>query len=266
MNMGTENMRAAVLVKPGRFEIQGVPRPTCGSDDVIIKVSRCCICGTDVHIFNGHYSADKLPMIPGHEFSGTIDEIGGEVTGLIVGQKAIADINVGCGTCYYCRRNEILNCPTMQQIGIHANGAFAEYVCVPARLVIPVPDFMPLGIAALSEPLSCVVRAASKTDLRMAESVVVMGLGPIGNLHVQLARAIGAAPIIGVDLNEKRCDLARTCGADVVVSEPDAVHDAVLAATDGRGADLVIESVGLPKLYEQAFQLVRPGEESPPLV
>jgi len=257
--MANQMMRAAVLVAPKKFEIQEVARPECGPGDVLIKVARCCICGTDVHIFNGQYSADKLPLIPGHEFSGTIDEVGSAVTGFVVGQKAIADINVGCGSCFYCRRNEILNCPSMQQLGIHSNGAFAEYIRVPARLVIGVPDDMPLDVAALTEPLACVVRSAMKTDLRFAESVVVLGLGPIGNLHVQLARAIGAAPIIAVDLNENRAYLARTCGADVVISDPDAVQDAVLSATDGRGADVVIESVGLPALYASAFQLVRPG-------
>jgi threonine dehydrogenase-like Zn-dependent dehydrogenase len=180
-------MQAAVLVAPKRFEIQHVARPDCGPGDVIIKVARCCICGTDVHIFNGQYSADKLPMIPGHEFSGTIDEVGSTVTEFSVGQKAIADINVGCGNCFCCRRNEILNCPSMQQLGIHSNGAFAEYVRVPARLIIGVSDDMPLAVAAPTEPLACVVRSATKTNLRFAESVVVLGLGPIGNLHVLLA-------------------------------------------------------------------------------
>jgi len=257
--MVVEMMQAAVLVEPGRFDIQEVSRPQCGPGDVIIRVARCCICGTDVHIFKGNYSADKLPLIPGHEFSGTIEEVGSEVTSFFIGQKAVADINVGCGSCFYCRRNEILNCPSMSQLGIHMDGAFAEFIRVPARLVIPVPDSMSLDVAALTEPVACVVRSAVKTDLRFSESVVVLGLGPIGNLHVQLARAIGAAPIIAVDLNVNRAELAKSCGADVVVTDPDAVRDAVLEVTDGRGADVVIESVGSPALYEQAFQLVRPG-------
>lgn len=252
-------MRAAVLTEPRHIDLREVERPRCGPADAVIQVNRCGICGTDVHIFNGHYSADRLPMVPGHEFAGTVVEVGAEVRGLREGQRVIADINIGCGTCFYCRRNEILNCPDMAQLGIHRDGAFAEFVQVPARLVIPIPDGMPFEIAALTEPLACVVRAAKKSDIRFAESVLVLGAGPIGNLHVQLARAIGAAPIIATDLNPARAELAKQCGADIVLTEPDALRDAVLDATGGRGADVVIESVGLPALYEQAFELVRPG-------
>jgi L-iditol 2-dehydrogenase len=252
-------MKAAVLVRPGQFEVQQVPRPEPGRGEVLVRISRVGICGTDMHIFNGHYAADSLPMIPGHEFTGTIAELGQDVQGLTPGSPVVVDMNIGCGTCYWCRRNEVLNCPDMQQMGITMDGAFAEYIAVPARLVIPAPDTVPTEVLALTEPLACVVRCARKANITFGQSVVVLGAGPIGNLHVQLLRTIGAAPIIVADLSEDRVNMALEAGADVGVTDPAELEDVVMRHTDGRGADVVIESVGLPALYRQATRLIRKG-------
>lgn len=252
-------MRAAVLAAPGRFELREVPRPVPAPDEVLIRVSRCGICGTDLHMFHGAYAADRLPLIPGHEFVGRIAEVGARVAHLAVGLKVVADINIGCGTCYWCRRNEVLNCPAVRQIGIGCDGGFAEYVAVPARLVIPAPEAMADAVLALTEPVACVVRAARKARAGFAQSVVILGAGPIGNLHVQMMRLIGAAPIVVADLSADRCTLARAAGADVAVSDPAALAGAVRQATDGRGADIVIESVGSPRLYAEALTLMRRG-------
>jgi threonine dehydrogenase-like Zn-dependent dehydrogenase len=171
----------------------------------------------------------------------------------------VADINIGCGTCYWCRRNEILNCPTMTQVGIGRDGAFAEFVSVPARLVIPAPDGVTDAVLALTEPVACVVRAARKSGVGFGQSVVILGAGPIGNLHVQMMRLVGAAPVIVADLSEDRCRMALQAGADAAVSDPCQLRDRVLAMTGGRGADLVIESVGSPRLYATAQTLIRKG-------
>lgn len=252
-------MLAAVLVEPKRFDLQQVDIPNVGRDEVLIRVTRTGICGTDLHIFNGHYAADRLPMVPGHEFCGRVAELGQDVRHLSEGQAVVADINIGCGTCYWCRRNEVLNCPAMTQVGIGRDGAFAQYVVVPARLVIPVPDGVPEALQALVEPVACVVRAARKARVGFGQSAVVLGAGPIGNLHVQMLRLCGAAPIIAADLSEDRCRMALEVGADAAVSDPARLKAEVLARTGGRGADLVIESVGSPRLYAQAFDLIRKG-------
>lgn len=252
-------MRAAVLVEPKKFEIRTVPIPEIEADDVLIRVERCGICGTDLHMFNGHYAADQLPIIPGHEFSGRIAAVGSNIAHLEIGAKVVADINIGCGNCFYCRRNEILNCAEVRQVGISRDGAFAEYVSMPAHLVIPAPADAPFDLLALTEPVACVVRAARKADVRFGQSVLIFGAGPIGNLHVQMMRLVGAAPIIVVELSPERARMAKDAGADVVIADPATVRDTVLAHTGGRGADVVIESVGIPALYRQAFDLVRPG-------
>jgi L-iditol 2-dehydrogenase len=250
-------MKAAVLVEPGRFELQQRPLPEPGPGEALLRLSRCGICGTDMHIFHGRYAAESLPMVPGHEFTGIVAALGPGVTHLSDGQKAVVDTNIGCGTCYFCRRSEILNCPDMNQIGITIDGGFAEYIVVPARLVIPAPSDVPDAVLALTEPLACVVRGARKAQISFGQSVVVLGAGPIGNLHVQLMRTIGAAPIIVAEVSPERAGLVT--GADHVVTDPARLHAVVMEATQGRGADVVIESVGLPELYRQAGSLVRKG-------
>lgn len=252
-------MLAAVLVEPRRFDLRRVEIPAVGRDEALIRVTRTGICGTDVHIFNGHYAADRLPLIPGHEFCGRVAMVGQDVHHLVDGQACVADINIGCGTCYWCRRNEILNCPSMTQVGIGRDGAFAEYVVVPARLVIPVPDGMAPEMQALVEPVACVLRAARKARVSFGQSVVVIGAGPIGNLHVQMLRLCGAAPIIVADLSEERCRMALEAGADAAISDSALLKAEVMARTGGRGADVVIESVGSPRLYALAFDLIRKG-------
>ena len=248
-------MRAAYLVEPGRFDLREVPRPEPGADEALIQIERTGICGTDIHIFHGHYAADSLPMIPGHEMMGHVAGLGANVTWLEEGQPVVIDNNIGCTRCYWCRRNEILNCPTMRQMGIHMDGGFADYISVPARLVLPAPADVPAEVLALTEPLACVVRAARKAQVTFGQSVVVIGAGPIGNLHVQLLRTIGAAPIIVTDISRERLAMAP---ADFAVL-PDALDDTVMRATDGRGADIVIESVGNIALYKKAQQLIRKG-------
>lgn len=252
-------MQAAYLVEPGQFELREVPVPAPGPGEALIRIARTGICGTDMHIFHGAYAADKLPLIPGHEFTGTVAELGEGVAGLEEGQPVVVDMNIGCGRCYWCRRNEILNCPEMQQLGITMDGAFADYICVPARLVIPANSQVSPAVLALTEPLACVVRAARKSQVTFGQSVVIIGAGPIGNLHVQLMRTIGAAPIIVSDLSAERVQMAVDCGADFGVSDPDELEETVMRATDGRGADIVIESVGHPALYRQALGLMRKG-------
>lgn len=254
-----KTMKAAVLRAPRDFVIQDVPVPKVGADDVLIAVSWCGVCGTDIHIFKGDYSANKLPLILGHEFTGVIAALGDSVNRFQLGQKVVVDMNIGCNHCFWCRKNEILNCPEMQQLGITINGAFAEYISVSSRQVIPVKGHISDRTLALTEPLACVVRAMRKSHIGMGQSVVVLGAGAIGNMHIQMLRNIGVAPIIAVDLSEKRAKLAVKVGADVCSTNLDDLHQNVYEMTDGRGADVVIEAVGLPELYAQANKLIRKG-------
>jgi len=257
--MAEKLMRAGVVVKPNEIVAKDVEMPEIGRNEVLIKVKYCGICGTDLHILDGSYSAEYLPLIPGHEFVGHIAGAGSEVKKFTGGELVTADINLGCGECFYCRHNQILMCKECRQIGIHTNGAFAEYVSMPAHKVIRLPDDMTVINGALIEPVSCVVRSIRKSGLTFASSVVIIGAGPIGLTHLQMSRNCGCAPIIVTDVSRERLEYAGNMGADYTVLAGEGDTSKIKDLTDGRGADFVVESVGSVKTYEKAFEYVRPG-------
>lgn len=256
-------MRAQVVVKPGVMELREVPVPEISDDEVLIKIKYCGVCGSDWSIFTGKYVPERLPLITGHEFFGTVAKMGKNAVGIAEGERVAADIVVNCGTCYFCRRGDGLLCQSFGQIGIHTketSGGFSEYVKVPWKNVYKVPDVVDDYKAAFIEPITACLQACRRMDAPIASSVVVMGAG-LGLLHGALARLRGAAPVIVVGSNQKRLDIARAMCADYIVNyreTPDVVAE-VMRLTNGIGADCVIESVGTPKTYEQAFRMVRRG-------
>ncbi len=256
----TGTMKAAVFERPGTIMVKDVPIPEISDHEVLIKVKYTGICGTDWSIYTGKYSADKLPLIAGHEFSGVIEEVGKGAVDLSEGDRVTADINMSCGHCFYCKKGLVLNCPEFTQLGIHTNGTFAEYVKVPWRGVHKLPSGMDFKLGAFVEPTSCVIHSAKAMDIAVGSSVAILGSG-LGILHAAISKARGGAPVIVIGRNKKRLSIARQMGADVVLSLEDGidpVHE-VRELTGGRGADYVVESVGSAATYEQAFSMVRPG-------
>ncbi len=256
----SKTMRAAVYEKPGVITVKDVPIPEINDSEVLIKIAYTGICGTDWSIYTGKYSADKLPLIAGHEFSGTIVEVGSEVIGLSVGDRVTADINMGCGHCFYCRKGQTLLCSEFRQLGIHMDGAFAEYVKAPWKLIHKIPESMDMLKAAFVEPTSCVIHSLKALNMPIGSSIAILGSG-LGSLHAAAAKERGAAPIIVIGRNKDRLEIAKKMGADIVISTedyPDPV-ERVRELTGGRGADYVIESVGTPETYEQALDMLRPG-------
>lgn len=254
-------MRAQVVEAPGRMVLKQVPVPAINDDEVLIKVKMCGICGTDLKIYGGQYAADRLPLIPGHEFWGIIDQVGKHVKGFQVGDRVSADLNLTCGTCYFCRRGEPLLCQDFTQLGIHTDGAYAEYVKAPWKNCYAIPAQVDDYSAAFIEPMSAVLEASKRMDCTISSSVAVIGCG-LGILHAAMAKLRGAAPVILLGDSAARLDLARRMGvADhfINVSEGvDAVAE-VRRLTGGIGADYVLEAVGSPATYEQAFRMVRRG-------
>jgi 2-desacetyl-2-hydroxyethyl bacteriochlorophyllide A dehydrogenase len=255
----SRTMKAAVLEKPEVMKITSVPVPEIGDDDVLIKVKLTGICGTDWSIFTGKYSADRLPLIPGHESCGTIEQVGRNAKGLQVGDKVTADINMSCGHCFFCRKGQKLLCPDFVQLGIHIHGTYAEYVKAPWTQVHKIPEKMSFMEGAFIEPVSCCVHSAKAMNAELGSSVAILGCG-LGILHGALARLRACAPVIVIGTNERRLEIAKRMGADHVVNpkKVDPVAE-VKRLTGGRGADYVLESVGTIATYEQAFQMVRPG-------
>src|SRR6266498_528911 len=241
-------MKAAVLESIKHFEIKEVPIPEIGEGEVLVKVKNTGICGTDWSIYNGWYSADKLPMIPGHEFSGLIAKVGKDGNGFKEGDRITADINMSCGHCYYCIRGEQLLCNNFTQLGIHTNGTYAEYVKAPAKLVHHLPDNLSFEEGAFIEPLSCCIHAAKAVNARIGGSIAIVGCG-LGVLHARMAVLRACAPVIVIGDNTKRLQIAKNMGADYIIDVREVADPVaeVIKLTDGRGVDYAIEAVGTTK-------------------
>lgn len=253
-------MKAAVVEKPYEMKIKQVPVPEINDDEVLIKVKYCGVCGTDWSIFTGKYAADKLPLITGHEFWGVIDKLGKNSKGLKIGDRVAVDICLPCGTCYFCRRGDFLLCQSFTQLGIHINGAFTEYIKAPWKNCYLIPDEIDDYSAAFIEPLTTIIEASKRMDLKISSSIAIIGCG-LGILHAAVAELRGAAPIIVIGDNPGRLQIAKEMAADYVIDinkTPDAVAE-VVKITNGIGADYVLEAVGTPATYEQAFKMVRRG-------
>jgi threonine dehydrogenase-like Zn-dependent dehydrogenase len=255
-----KTMKAAVLESVECFKIKEVPVPEIADDEVLIQVKNTGICGTDWSIYKGWYSADKLPMIPGHEFSGVIAQVGKHSNGFKEGDRVTADINMSCGHCYYCIRGEQLLCNNFTQTGIHTNGTYAEYVKAKSGLLHHLPDSLSFEEGAFIEPLSCCIHAAKAVNARVGGSMAIVGCG-LGVLHARMAVLRACAPVIVLGDNTKRLQIAKDMGADYIIDVREVADPvaAVLDLTDGRGVDYAIEAVGTTKTYEQAFAMLRKG-------
>ncbi len=237
-------MRAAVFEGEGRLAIREVPEPTLGApDEVLIEVEACGICGSDVHILDVPPGHPATPgTIIGHEFVGRIAAVGEAVPGLAVGRRVVADPDPKCGSCESCRAGRPASCSRIVALGVYRDGGLARHVLVPAASVYPIADDVPAEIAALVEPLACVVNGTNRAALRPGESAVVFGAGAIGCLFVAVLKASGATPVVVVEPSPHRQPVARAIGADVVLTPAEFATRRSTLLPDG--AAVVVDAVG----------------------
>ncbi|HEY9014963.1 MAG TPA: L-threonine 3-dehydrogenase, partial [Gemmatimonadales bacterium] len=257
-------MRALVKESPGPgIVLRDVPVPPCGPNEALIKVHHAGVCGTDLHIWEWDSWASsrmRLPVIVGHEFAGEITQLGPGAGGelLAVGDLVTAEGHVVCGHCLQCRLGAAHLCRRTQIIGVDRNGAFAEYLVMPASNVIRL-DGIPTDIGAIMDPLGNAVHTVLESEVP-GSTVLVLGCGPIGCFAVGVARAAGASLVIASDFNERRLELARSMGAQLLLNPgKDDVVARVKEATGGDGVDLVCEMSGHPSGHAQAFAAARLG-------
>ncbi len=256
------SMRAHVLVQPGEIALRVLPRPVPAPDEVVVRVRAALTCGTDVKAFVRGHPKFPMPTPFGHEFAGDLAAVGSAVRGWHEGDPVMAVPTAPCGHCYFCRRRQENLCDSVMDTMVL--GAYAEYIKIPARLlrvnVYAKPESLPYEEAALLEPLSCVLHGLESVVLRPDDRVVLIGAGAISLLHLLALRAMGAEHVAVVGRRPQRTEHARKLGADAVYSGSLAdARDQVLAATDGRGADLIIECTGQVDVWEAAPGFARRG-------
>ena len=242
--------------------LEDVPIPEPGPGEVLVKVAFCGICHSDVSLINGTFPAQRPVVIQGHEASGTIAKLGPDVTGWSEGDRVVVAAGRPCGECPNCRRGDLANCLKMQIMAFAYDGAWAEYTVAQAAGLTRVPDNVPLDQAAIladavSTPFGAVVRTGK---VGVGESVGVWGVGGVGTHIVQLARLVGAAPIIAVDINPVVRDRALELGADYAFDsrDPD-LKEKVAQATGGRKLDVAFDAVGRKVTFEQALDCLTVG-------
>jgi len=245
-------MRAAVYEGEGRLVVRDVADPVPGPDEVLVEVEACGICGSDVQIINvppGHPSTP--PVIIGHEFVGFVRALGADVHDVAVGARVVVDPDPKCGACDPCRSGRPANCVNIVALGVHRDGALARYVTAPADSAYAISSDVPPEMAALVEPLACVVNGTNRAAIRPGESVVVFGAGAIGCLFIAVFRASGAGRIVAIEPSSSRAAVARAVGADDVLTPDDwATRQELLP----QGADVVVDAVGsvLPQAIDAA--------------
>jgi L-iditol 2-dehydrogenase len=256
-------MQAAVLYGKEDVRLESVPVPLLGFGELLIRVRTALTCGTDVKVFRRGYHAKMIipPALFGHEMAGDIVAVGEGITKFRVGQRIVAANSAPCDRCFFCRHNQQNLCEDL----LFNNGAYAEFMRLPERIVrtntYAIPNQLAYKDAALVEPLACVLRGLHESNVQPGDTIVVMGLGPIGLMFVRLAKWAFGARVIAIARRLEQVDRAVLLGAaeGVLMGNDAAVVSEVHARTGRRGADVVIEAIGHPQAWELATQLVRKG-------
>jgi 2-desacetyl-2-hydroxyethyl bacteriochlorophyllide A dehydrogenase len=253
--MSEKTMKALVIHAPHQASVETVPYPVPGYGEITIQVKNCGICGTDYHIYEGDFLS-PYPIIPGHEFSGVVHEVGEGVTEFQVGDRVTVDPTLYCGKCEYCLTNRVNHCKNWAALGNTTSGSMAEYVKVPVKNAIQMPESMSFAEGAFVEPVACVVHGMNRLQVQVGDRVVLFGAGAMGLQLVQAIAHAGASELVVVDVSQQKLDLALTLGATRGVL----AHDAptILKAEYPDGFDIVVDVTGIPKVIEQEFEYMGP--------
>lgn len=244
------------------LELQSVPVPTIGAGDVLVRVKATSICGTDLHIYGwDRWSQSRIkPSVTlGHEFCGIVERIGEEVKGIKPGDFVSAEMHMSCGHCHQCRLGELHICQNLKIIGIDVDGAFAEFVKIPATNIWKLDPAIPEHYAAILDPLGNAVHTVLAGAI-VGQTVLVTGCGPIGQMSIAVAKACGSSTVFATETNEHRRDMAKQMGADYVLNP--SLEDPVQRIhelTDGAGVDVLLEMSGHPAAIQQGFKALRAG-------
>jgi D-arabinose 1-dehydrogenase-like Zn-dependent alcohol dehydrogenase len=248
-------MKAIRMVEPGKpLELQQLPIPAAGEEDVLVRVRATGICHSDAHYRAGRSGMGMLPITLGHEVAGEVEWVGANVTSLKAGERVCLHYNVSCGNCYYCKSGNEQFCTTVKMIGHHVDGGYAEYIAMPARNAVPLPDEISFEEGAtLMCASATALHALRRGRVKEGETVAVFGVGGLGLSAIQLAKALGAVEVYAVDIKQDKLELASEYGAiPVNGSRTDAVEQ-IRKLTRGKGVDVALEMIGLPETMKQTI-------------
>ena len=255
-------MKQAVMTSPGKIEFHEVPVPALAQGQVLVRMKRIGVCGSDIHVFHGKHPLTPYPVVQGHEVSGVIEKVGPGVSGFAPGEPVTFQPQVTCGTCYPCTHGDYHICDHLKVMGFQTTGAASELFAVDAKKVLRLPPGMSLEHGAMMEPLAVGVHALKRGGGSKGRKVLVLGAGPIGNLVAQAARGLGATDVLITDLSDYRLELAARCGISGGVNPAKADLSESVRRRFGEGkADLILECVGAQKTMEQAVAVARKGTD-----
>lgn len=255
-------MLQAVMTMPGKIEFKDVPIPEIGDGQLLIKIMRIGICGSDIHVYHGKHPFTSYPVVQGHEVSGEIVKVGPDVLGLKIGDKVTIQPQVVCGKCYSCTHGGYHICDELKVMGFQTTGTASEYFAVDAKKVIRLPDEIDFDLGAMVEPLAVAVHALGRGGDIKGKKILVLGAGPIGNLVAQAAKGLGAEAVMVTDVSSYRLNMAKECGIDFSVNAKEQDLGKMLLNEFGQdGADLILECAGANPTIDQAIKYARKGTD-----
>ena len=249
-------MKAIRMIETGKpLELQQIPIPSSGEEDVLVRVRAAGICHSDAHYRAGRSSMGMMPITLGHEVAGEVEWVGANLTNVKAGDRVCLHYNISCGDCYYCKTGKEQFCTTVRMIGHHIDGGYAEYIAVPARNAIALPEEISFAEGAtLMCASATALHALRRGRIKDGETVAVFGVGGLGLSAVQLAKALGAVEVYAVDIKQDKLELASEYGAiPIDASRVDAV-DEIRKLTKGKGVDVAVEMIGLPVTMKQTVE------------
>lgn len=248
-------MKGFVFESPRVGSIRELKKKKPADDQVLIKVRYCGICGTDMNIWRGTDHAEK-GIVLGHEYCGTIVEVGKKVKNFKIGDRAGVDPNISCGQCEFCRDGRVNLCDNLKALGVDIDGGFEEYSCVPEKQLFALPDELSFEVAVLMEPIACAINGIERANIRIGNDVLILGGGPMGLLMIQLAHLKGSGRVVLCEKRTGRRTMGKEAGADIVIDDIDQYHNVCEF-----NPDRVIECIGNPYTQEKGFEIVKKGGE-----
>ena len=255
-------MKQQVMISPGKIEFRDILIPELHEDEVLVKIMRIGVCGSDIHVYNGKHPYTSYPVTQGHEVSGKIEKIGSKVQGLKLDDKVTIQPQVVCGNCYPCTHGNYHICDELKVMGFQTTGTASEFFVVDAGKVIKLPDDMSYEEGAMIEPCAVAVHAVLNGGDITNFNVLVLGAGPIGNLIAQSSKALGAKAVMITDISDFRLEVAKKVGIDFTINPTKAkLSEEIIKAFGPDKADLIIECVGANETINNAIENARKGTD-----